>query len=110
MSPTARQIALVIHSEISRVKACYEPALRAQPGLYGTVVVEFRIRPDGAVIAATGTGLRADVAACIAAVIKTLSFPPQAARSTIVRYPFVFRPATPSSSKAVRESAAEPTN
>jgi hypothetical protein len=76
------------------IRACYEAALRTQPGLEGTVRVTFTIGADGRVSSAAASGMDDGAAACIAGVIRGLEFPrPDGGGVVTVRYPFVFRPA-----------------
>lgn len=80
-----------IRTKLPQIRACYEKALKEQPGLQGKVVVRFVIGRNGAVIEAEGTGLGA-VSSCVASVIRTIVFPSSERGTITVSYPFLFRP------------------
>jgi Ca-activated chloride channel family protein len=84
-----------IDKQRARVRYCYEKALTKNPLLEGKVVISFTITPDGSVTAVlireTTLG-DADVEACIATVMKELTYPaPAGGGAVIVNYPFVFK-------------------
>ncbi len=81
-----------IRRKLPRIKYCYEKQLLARPGLEGTVVSNFQISPNGAVLGARASGLADEVSSCIADVISTIQFP-RPSGLVQVRYPFNFRPA-----------------
>jgi hypothetical protein len=55
--------------------------------------VQFFIAPSGKVASASGAGVNANVASCVAAVIKGIEFPkPKGGGGVQVNYPFTFRP------------------
>ena len=67
--------------------------LLVNQGLKGTVVSNFVISEQGAVIKSKATGVNADVSGCVAGVISTIQFPkPKGAGIVNVRYPFNFSP------------------
>jgi hypothetical protein len=64
-----------------------------RPGLDGTVVSEFTISPQGAVLNSKASGVAKEVSDCVADVIGTIQFPaPKGGGLVQVRYPFTFRP------------------
>jgi hypothetical protein len=82
-----------IKRDIQKIQYCYEKALLAKPGLAGTVQTQFFIQPSGSVASATASGVDAQVASCIAEVIKAIQFPqPKGGGGVQVNYPFTFRP------------------
>src|SRR5678815_4300914 len=81
-----------VGAHLDRISACYEKRLAEQPRLTGETRVDFVIAQDGHVTSATGSGFDRDVDACVAGVIKTIMFPPTAAGTVSVSYPFRFRP------------------
>lgn len=82
-----------VKANIQKITYCYEKELLAIPNLRGTVQVQFFIRPDGKVASSSGAGMNADVASCVAGVIKTITFPkPKGGGGVQVNYPFTFRP------------------
>lgn len=85
----------VIRKNIHRVQACYERALRANPGIGGKVVVSFTIGPDGKVKDARVThSTVADRAfqGKLLDLIRRWRFPRPAGGGSIkVSYPFIFR-------------------
>ena len=82
-----------IRRKLPRIKYCYEKQLLVKPGLKGTVVTNFQISPSGSVLGSTAKGVNAEVAGCVADVIKSIQFPkPKGGGLVQVRYPFNFRP------------------
>ncbi|MBL8622737.1 MAG: AgmX/PglI C-terminal domain-containing protein [Myxococcales bacterium] len=81
-----------VKAELPKVKACYEQALAVHPELAGTVQTQFFISPNGVVAASNASGVAADVATCVAAVIRAIEFPKPAGGGGVqVNYPFTFR-------------------
>ena len=98
-----------IKRDLQKIQYCYEKELLVKPGLAGTLVVQFFIAPDGKVNAATGAGVNANVADCVAGVIKSIEFPkPKGGGGVQVNYPFTFKTTdgTPSVVPSVEESGA----
>ena len=63
----------------------------AKPGLSGTVQTQFFISPNGTVTASNGSGVDAEVANCVADVIRGIEFPkPKGGGGVQVNYPFTF--------------------
>ncbi len=82
-----------VKRNIPKITYCYEKELLAIPNLQGTVQVQFFITPNGNVASASGAGMNASVASCVASVIKTMTFPkPRGGGGVQVNYPFSFRP------------------
>jgi hypothetical protein len=82
-----------IRRNISKIAYCYEKQLLAKPTLAGTVNVSFFINPNGTVKTATGAGVDAEVANCVADVVNAIEFPaPPDGGGVQVNYPFTFRP------------------
>ncbi|HLU66869.1 MAG TPA: AgmX/PglI C-terminal domain-containing protein [Kofleriaceae bacterium] len=84
-----------IRRKLPAIRHCYERALVSQQDLAGTVVVQFRISPQGVVQGATATGLgHAGVESCVAGAIRAIQFP-RVERGGFVNvlYPFVLQPA-----------------
>jgi TonB family protein len=88
-------VARTIRSEMSRIRRCYEQALRGEPDLRGMVLVRFTIEPSGAVseaaidVDAIGAP---EVGPCIARAVSSLRFAPGPPDGPVtVRYPFIFR-------------------
>jgi hypothetical protein len=85
-----------IMRNIQKIQYCYEKELLANPGLEGTITARFFISPSGAVTTADASGVDAEVAGCVARVIKSIEFPkPKGGGGVQVNYPFTFRPAGP---------------
>jgi hypothetical protein len=81
-----------VRQNMAKIRDCYEIQLFAKPKLAGSVVVKFRIEPDGTVSASTGSGLR-EVDECTAQVIEAIAFSRPSTGSAIdVSYPFAFKP------------------
>ena len=84
----------VIHGHVARLRYCYEKQLLAHPGLHGTVVATFFLGPDGAVSIVDASGVDPAVASCVAATIRSITFPPTSSGAGgDVRYPFAFHEA-----------------
>jgi hypothetical protein len=82
-----------IKRNIQKISYCYEKQLLAKPSLAGTVQAQFFISPNGNVTSSQGSGLDADVANCVADVIRGIEFPkPKGGGGVQVNYPFIFRP------------------
>jgi pSer/pThr/pTyr-binding forkhead associated (FHA) protein len=82
-----------IRRKLPQIKYCYEKQLLVRPGLDGTVVSEFTISPQGAVLNSKASGVAKEVSDCVADVIGTIQFPaPKGGGLVQVRYPFTFRP------------------
>ncbi len=82
-----------IKRNIQKITSCYEKRLLVVASLQGTVQTEFVISPQGLVVSSKAVGLDAEVASCVAAVIKQIEFPkPSGGGIVKVNYPFMFRP------------------
>ncbi|RMH40416.1 MAG: FHA domain-containing protein [Deltaproteobacteria bacterium] len=84
-----------IRKKLPQIKYCYEKQLLVNQKLSGTVVTNFTISGNGAVLSVTAGGIGdKTVENCVAAAIKTIQFPkPKGGGLVNVRYPFTFRPA-----------------
>jgi len=84
-----------IRKKLPQIKYCYEKQLLVKPKLAGTVVTNFTISGNGAVISVSASGIGdGSVESCVAAAIKSIQFPkPKGGGLVNVRYPFTFRPA-----------------
>lgn len=84
-----------IRRNIDKISYCYERALLGHPGIAGDIVVSFFIAPTGEVQTASATGFDAEVAGCVAGVIRAIEFPrPGDGVGVQVNYPFQFHAAT----------------
>ncbi|MCB9560141.1 MAG: AgmX/PglI C-terminal domain-containing protein [Kofleriaceae bacterium] len=81
-----------VRRNLPKITYCYEKQLLSDPGLAGQVATTFTITPDGTVTGATATGVHAEVARCIAAVLATVQYPRPTGGAVRVAYPFVFSP------------------
>ena len=83
-----------LRQKLPVIQHCYERTLIAQPGIRGTITMDFSIDASGAVTRATPTiqgKLPQEVADCVATVVKSITFPkPDGPVS--VTYPFDFKP------------------
>ena len=74
---------------------CYQMRLPQMPRLAGTVVTEFVVDGDGAVIAAEASGMDPAVARCVRDVFAAIQFPDHGLATAddliFVRYPLNFR-------------------
>ncbi len=91
---TAEAVRAGLKMQMGRVRACYERALKNEPGLAGRLVVSWEIQQDGtvrdAILLIDGLGRKA-VSACVLRTVEDLRF--GTSRSGLeVEYPFVFRP------------------
>jgi hypothetical protein len=85
-----------VQREMSKIRHCYEKHLVARPYLSGTVSTQFFIAPDGTVATAHAAGMDAEVASCIANVLRKIEFPkPNGGGGVQVNYPFTFQTAAP---------------
>ncbi len=72
------------------VKACYLRREATRPGLAGKVTAKLSVGADGRVTEASATGMDAEVARCIADVLRTVTFPPPEGGQATITFPFVF--------------------
>ena len=82
------------------IQACYERALKAKPGLHGSVNVNFVVATDGKVVHADvseSDDALADepTVACILAVIRKLEFPQPKGGRVFINYPLSLEPQKP---------------
>jgi hypothetical protein len=83
-----------IRRKLPQITHCYEKQLLVKPNIRGTIVTEFQISPQGAVLSVKATGMGdSDVENCVADAIRTIAFPkPKGGGLVNVRYPFTFQP------------------
>jgi hypothetical protein len=90
---TKAEIDRVVRSRSGLMKACYQRELNRTPRLGGTIVVTFRIKPDGTVQSARvvpgkSTLRNSSVESCVTRQITGLKFPPKG--GGVVNYPLIF--------------------
>ncbi len=77
----------------SRLDDCYQEALRAAPGLGGTVRASFVVGESGGVSGATASGVgNAAVEACIAQILGEIRFPRLSCGPARATYSFLLKP------------------
>jgi TonB family protein len=92
------QIQAVLAANRDKVRACYEAALKKNPGIHGDVVVAFVINPDGSVKSAEVNWSESEIHvpeldSCAVDVVRSLKFPPSSrGLESKVNYPFNFNP------------------
>jgi hypothetical protein len=80
-----------IRRHINEIGYCYEKQLLAHPDLEGEIMASFLISAPGMVQSSTAKGFDAEVAGCIAGVIKAIDFPATGDGGGVqVNYPFRF--------------------
>jgi TonB family protein len=95
------EIQRVIADNRNKVRACYEAALKANPGIAGDLVVSFIINPDGSVKNAEVNWSESELHvpeldSCTLEVVQALKFPPSSrGLESKVNYPFNFNPQRP---------------
>lgn len=85
----------VVRAHIVEVRDCYNEGLKKDPELAGRIVVGFEIAASGAVgrsEISESTLADAQVGACVAAAVKSWTFPAPQGGSVEVAYPFLFEP------------------
>lgn len=100
----------VVTQHRGRIRSCYEAALRTHPSLAGRVTVRFQIAETGSVTSADvvdNTTGDSNVASCIAAVARRISFPAGDAPTT-VSYPFTLQASQTEGGTTARENVAPP--
>jgi TonB family protein len=92
------EIQAVLAANRDKVRACYEAALKNNPGIHGDVVVAFVINPDGSVKSAEVNWSESEIHvpeldSCAVDVVRGLKFPPSSrGLESKVNYPFNFNP------------------
>jgi TonB family protein len=100
------EIQRVVADNRDKVRACYDAALKENPGIAGDLVVSFVIDPDGSVKSAEVNWAESELHVpeldtCAVAVVKALKFPASSrGLESKVNYPFNFNPAPPDRPKA----------
>jgi hypothetical protein len=95
---TTEGIAAVVKKNREQARACYEKVLKDKPGLKGDLVIQFVLKPDGAVKSAELNQERSTlsepaIVKCVVDVIKSLKFPASSrGMETKANYPFNFNP------------------
>jgi len=95
------EIQRVIADNRPKVRACYEAALKTNPGIAGDLVVSFIINPDGSVKDAEVNWSESELHvpeldSCTLEVVQALKFPPSSrGLESKVNYPFNFNPQRP---------------
>ncbi|MFN0245295.1 MAG: AgmX/PglI C-terminal domain-containing protein [Kofleriaceae bacterium] len=81
-----------VRRKLGSFQACYERAILSDASFAGTVDVSFVIDATGHTRDVTTTGVRPDVASCVATVVESIQFPsPKGGGLVAVRYPLEFR-------------------
>src|SRR5581483_6912140 len=77
-----------------QIQACYSKALERTPLLFGKLIAEFDIGPNGKVIGATADGIAdRDLLVCVVQAVRTWQFAkPLAGGKLRVRYPWKLEP------------------
>jgi TonB family protein len=107
------EIQQVMASNRDKVRACYEAALAANPGIKGDLVIDFSIDPQGAVKQAEVNWSQSDLHipeldTCAVDVVRSLQFPASSrGLESKVSYPFNFNPPRPGK-PAAREEPSGP--
>jgi TonB family protein len=92
------EIQAVLATNRDKVRACYDAALKNNPGIHGDVVVAFVINPDGSVKNAEVNWSESEIHvpeldSCAVDVLRGLKFPPSSrGLESKVNYPFNFNP------------------
>lgn len=95
------EIQRVIADNRAKVRACYDAALKTNPGIKGDLVIGFVIDPEGNVKTAEINWSESELHVpeldtCAVDAVKTFKFPPSSrGLESKVNYPFNFNPAPP---------------
>jgi hypothetical protein len=82
-----------VKRNIEKITYCYEKELLANPGLEGTVTVNFILSGNGRVMKSEASGVDATVSSCIAGVVSNIQFPKVGDAGIYpIKYPFTLRP------------------
>jgi hypothetical protein len=82
-----------VKRNIQKITYCYETQLLANPGLEGTVMVNFTLNGNGRVIDSNASGVDPAVSSCIASVVSNIRFPKVGDDGIYpIKYPFQLRP------------------
>lgn len=85
---TVRQ---VVKENVTKLQACYEQTLMANPNIAGTVTATFTV-DNGSVTNIKANGVHPDVEQCVIKAVQAFKFPPGG--KVDVSYPFTFKPAS----------------
>jgi len=82
-----------VRARMGLLKACYENALKRNPGLKGRVRIRFTILPTGGIQELSVEGLDSpDVTSCVANTMRVWRFPFRPSGPVTVEIPFLFTP------------------
>ena len=81
----------VVKDNVTKLQACYEQTLMANPNIAGTVTATFTV-DNGSISNIKAAGVHPDVEACVIRAVQLFKFPPGA--KVDVTYPFTFKPAS----------------
>ena len=81
-----------IEARREKLLTCYRRQRQRQPGLAGTIVVNFTIQHKGKVFDSAAAGVSLEVAACVENIITGIRFPRPDAGEVKVRYSLKFSP------------------
>ena len=83
-----------VHSQVPKVRACYEWALKTNATLAGKIVMHWIINADGVPISVgieSNSMQPSPVPGCLQALIEEWQFPKPAGGNVEISFPFVFR-------------------
>lgn len=104
------EIYRVVRAHELRIKTCYEAQMKKAPSLAGEIDVAWDIEKDGRVAQARvrrTTMNNAQVEGCIVAEVASWRFPAAGDRTTVGRFPFVFKTGIPAPEAAVASRVPE---
>lgn len=81
----------VVKENVTKLQACYEQTLMANPEIAGTVTATFTV-DNGSISNIKAAGVHPDVEACVVKAVQLFKFPP--GTKVDVTYPFTFKPAS----------------
>lgn len=81
----------VVKENVTKLQACYEQTLMANPNIAGTVTATFTV-DNGSISNIKAAGVHPDVEVCVIKTVQLFRFPPGG--RVEVTYPFTFRPAS----------------
>ncbi len=81
----------VVKENVTKLQACYEQTLMANPNIAGTVTATFTV-DNGSISNIKAAGVHPDVEVCVIKTVQLFRFPPGG--RVEVTYPFTFKPAS----------------
>lgn len=81
----------VVKENVTKLQACYEQTLMANPNIAGTVTATFTV-DNGSISNIKAMGVHPEVEACVIKAVQLFKFPPGG--KVEVTYPFTFKPAS----------------